>query len=60
MELTINIHFFHSLTLATSLAFIAFGIRRLWALRCESVKVESNWLGVIKPVCIPSTRRVSW
>lgn len=58
MELTINIRFFYSLTLATSLALIAFGIRRLWALRYESVKVEPNWLGVIKPVCILSTRRV--
>ncbi|KAL7898266.1 multidrug resistance-associated protein [Trichoderma sp. SZMC 28014] len=50
MELTINIRFFYLITLGTSLAFIAFGVRRLWALRCESVKVEPNWLGVIKPV----------
>lgn len=58
MELTINIRFFYLITLGTSLAFIAFGVRRLWALRCESVKVEPNWLGVIKPVRIFSTRRV--
>lgn len=59
MELDINIHLFYSLTLATSLAFIAFGFYRLWALRYEPVKTEPNWLGVIKPVRIPSTRRVS-
>lgn len=59
MELTINLGFFYALNSGTSLAFIAFGLRRLWTLRYEPVKVEPNWLGVIKPVCILSARRVS-
>lgn len=59
MELNIDVQFFYSLTLATSLAFIAFGFRRSWALRYEPVKVEPNWLGVIKPVRILSTRRAT-
>lgn len=59
MELNISIQLLYSLTLVTSLAFIVFGFHRLWALRYELVKVEPNWLGVIKPVRILSTRRVS-
>jgi hypothetical protein len=50
MELRINAAFFYSLILGTSAAFIALGFRRLWVLRKEPVKVEPNWLGVIKPV----------
>ncbi|KAK4073997.1 hypothetical protein Trihar35433_3471 [Trichoderma harzianum] len=46
----VDISFFFSLTLATSLAFIALGSYRLWALRHESVKVKANWLAVIKPL----------
>lgn len=46
----VDIAFFLSLTLATSLAFIALSSYRLWALRHESVKVKANWFAVIKPV----------
>ncbi|KAL5094611.1 hypothetical protein Trisim1_005344 [Trichoderma cf. simile WF8] len=46
----VDIAFFLSLTLATSLAFIALGSYRLWALHHESVKVKANWLAVIKPL----------
>lgn len=48
----VDISFLFSLTLATSLAFIALGSYRLWVLRHESVKVKPNWLAVIKPVSI--------
>jgi hypothetical protein len=48
----VDIAFFLSLTLATSLAFIVLGSYRLWTLRHESVKVKPNWLAVIKPVGI--------
>ncbi|KAK1251558.1 hypothetical protein MKX07_007037 [Trichoderma sp. CBMAI-0711] len=39
-----------SLASATSLAFILLGSYRLWALRHEKIKVEPNWLVVIKPL----------
>ncbi|KAL6870410.1 P-loop containing nucleoside triphosphate hydrolase protein [Trichoderma novae-zelandiae] len=41
---------FLSLTVATSLAFILAGSYRLWALRHEKIKVEPNWLAVLKPL----------
>ncbi|KAK4069703.1 uncharacterized protein Triagg1_6833 [Trichoderma aggressivum f. europaeum] len=50
MASRVDISFFFSLVLATSLAFIALGSYRLWALRHESVKVKPNWLAVIKPL----------
>ncbi|KAL7951361.1 P-loop containing nucleoside triphosphate hydrolase protein [Trichoderma barbatum] len=42
--------FFLLLTSFTSLVFIVLGSYQLWALRHESVKVEPNWLAVIKPL----------
>lgn len=54
---------FLSLTSATSLAFILLGSYRLWALRHDKIKVEPNWLVVLKPVCAsPSSSRAtrSW
>ncbi|TFB06902.1 Metal resistance protein YCF1 [Trichoderma ghanense] len=41
---------FLSLTSATSLAFLLLGSYRLWALRHEKIKVEPNWLAVVKPL----------
>nr|WNZ75576.1 hypothetical protein [Trichoderma harzianum] len=52
MAFHVDISFFLSLTLATSLAFIALGTYRLWALRHEPVKVKANWLAVIKPLVV--------
>lgn len=55
---------FLSLTSATSLAFLLLGSYRLWALRHEKIKVEPNWLAVVKPVCAPfpshATRSLSF
>ncbi|KAL7813269.1 P-loop containing nucleoside triphosphate hydrolase protein [Trichoderma aethiopicum] len=41
---------FLSLSSATSLAFILLGSYRLWALRHDKIKVEPNWLVVLKPL----------